>query len=89
MPSTRGRGSEVPADAKRELRAVESGSRTVYLVTPVTYEADKADDERVAQAFDRLVKDAAAEGGLEDCGVASVGFSVIQPTGEDIPIGIE
>ena len=89
MPSTRGRGSEVPADAKRELRAVESGSRTVDLVTPVTYEADKADDERVAQAFDRLVKDAAAEGGLEDCGVASVGFSVIQPTGDNIPIGIE
>jgi len=79
----------VAADAKRELRAVEEGSRTVYLVTPVTYEADKADDEQVAQAFDRLVKDAAADGGLDDCGVASVGFSVIQPSGDHIPIGIE
>jgi hypothetical protein len=61
----------------------------VYLVTPVTYEADMADDEAVAQAFDKLVQAGAARGGLEECGVASVGFSVIQPTGDNVPIGIE
>lgn len=61
----------------------------MYLVTPVTYEADMADDETVAQAFDKLVQAGAARGGLEECGVASVGFSVIQPTGDNVPIGIE
>lgn len=78
----------VEAD-RRGLRPVEGGSRTVYLVTPITYEGAKADDETVAQAFDQLVQTRAAEGALEDCGVASVGFSVIQPRDEYIPIGIE
>ena len=42
---------------ERGLRSVEGGSRTVYLLTPVTYDASKANEEAVAQAFDKLVKD--------------------------------
>lgn len=61
----------------------------MYLVTPVTYDAPKADDESVAQAFDKLVQAGAAQGGPEECGVRSVGLSVIQPLGDDLPIGIE
>jgi hypothetical protein len=73
----------------RGLRPLEGGSRTLYLVTPVTYDGEKADEEEVAQAFDSLVKGAVAAGALKDCGVESVGFSVIQPMGDEIPLGIE
>ena len=76
------------ADGDRGLRPIEGGSKTVYLVTPVTYDARKADEETVAQAFDKLVKDGTAQGALDDCGVASVGFCVIQPTGDELPLGI-
>jgi hypothetical protein len=75
--------------ALRRPRPQESGSRTLYLITPVTYDGEKADEEAVAQAFDGVVKDAAAAGALKDSGVESVGFSAIQPTGEEIPLGIE
>ena len=73
---------------ERGLRSVEGGSRTVYLLTPVTYDASKANEEAVAQAFDKLVKDGASRGALDESGVASVGFSVIQPNGNEIPLGI-
>ena len=53
----------------------ERGSRTVYLVTPVTYDGEKADEEQVAQAFDRLVKDGVAQGVLAERGVVSVRFT--------------
>jgi hypothetical protein len=80
---------QVGENARRRSRPVEGGSRTVYLVTPVTYDAEKADDETVAQAFDKLVQAGTADGGLEECGVSSVGLSVIQPTGDHLPMGIE
>ena len=76
-------------DGERGLRPIEEGSRTVYLVTPVTYDGKKADEEEVAQAFDKLVKDATEAGALEHSGVKSVGFCVIQPTGDEVPLGIE
>jgi hypothetical protein len=75
--------------APRQRRPEESGSRTLYLVTPVTYDGETADEEEVARAFDSVVKEAAAEGALKDSGVRSVGFSAIQPTGDEIPLGIE
>lgn len=75
--------------AARGPRPLEGGSKTVYLVTPVTYDGKKADEQEVAQAFDSIVKDAAGAGALTDAGVESVGFSVIQPTGDEIPLGIE
>jgi hypothetical protein len=77
--------------AARGPRPLEGGSRTLYLVTPVTYDAERADEQAVAQAFDSVVKDAAAAGALKDAGVESVGFSVIQPTGDwdEVPLGIE
>jgi hypothetical protein len=78
----------VASDRERGLRPVEKGSKTVYLTTPVTYDGEKADEEEVAQAFDSLVKDAAAAGALDDSGVESVGFSVIEPVGDEIPLGI-
>ena len=84
-----GKGISVASDRKRDLRPEEGGSRTVYLVTPVTYDGEKAEAEEVAQAFDRLVKGAIEAGALQNSGVESVGFSVIQPTGEEIPLGIE
>jgi hypothetical protein len=61
----------------------------MYLVTPVTYNASQADDESVAQAFDELVKNATAQGALEDHGVELVGHCVIQPRGDEVPLGIE
>jgi hypothetical protein len=73
----------------RDPRPLEGGSKTVYLVTPVTYDGKRADEQEVAQAFDSLVKDATAAGALKDAGVESVGFSVVQPTGDEIPLGIE
>lgn len=82
-------GSGVAFDRERGPRPIESGSRTVYLVTPVTYDASKADEEEVARAFDKVVKDGAAQGALDASGVASVGFCVIQPSGDEIPLGIE
>jgi hypothetical protein len=72
-----------------KVRPVEDGSRTVYLVTPVTYDGEQAEAEDVAQAFDKLVKDATKAGALQDSGVKSVGFSVIQPIGDEVPLGIE
>ena len=75
--------------AGRGPRRHEGGSRTLYLVTPVTYDETRADEQAVAQAFDSLVKDATAAGALKNAGVESVGFSVIQPTGDEIPLGIE
>lgn len=83
------KGTEVDVDRKNDPKPVEGGSRTVYLVTPVTYDASRADDEEVAQAFDRLVKDGAGQGALDESGVASVGFCVIQPNGDEVPLGIE
>ena len=76
-------------DGERGLRPVEGGSRTVYLLTPVTYDEKRADEEQVAQAFDNLVKHGVARGALEESGVASVGFSVIQPSEDELPLGIE
>ena len=76
-------------DRERGLRSIENGSRTVYLITPVTYDGERADAEDVAQRFDKLVKDATAAGALEDSGVKSVGFCVIQPSGDEVPLGIE
>jgi hypothetical protein len=75
--------------AERGVRPIERRSRTVYLVTPVTYDGQKADEDEVAEAFDKLVMDATAQGALEDSGVESVGFSVIEPTGDEVPLGIE
>jgi hypothetical protein len=75
--------------APRRGRPEEGGWRTLYLVTPVTYDGEKADEEEVAKAFDSVVKEAAAQGALKDSGVESVGFSAIQPTGEEVPLGIE
>jgi hypothetical protein len=75
-----------------EHRARSGGNadrRTVYLVTPVTYDAAQADDEGVAQAFDKLVKNATAEGALDDQGVELVGHCEIQPRGDEVPLGIE
>ena len=63
--------------------------RTVYLVTPVTYDAAQAGDDDVAQAFDKLVKDATARGELDESGVELVGHCVIQPRGDEVPLGIE
>jgi len=79
----------VATDRERGLRPIEDGTRTVYLITPVTYDGERADAEDVAQRFDRLVKDATAAGALEDSGVKSVGFCVIQPSGDEVPLGIE
>lgn len=76
-------------EAERGLRPVEGGSKTVYLITPVTYDANAADEQQVAQAFDKLVKDGTARGALDGSGVASVGFSVIEPSGDEVPLGIE
>ena len=76
-------------DRERGLRSIEDGSRTVYLITPVTYDGERADAEDLAQTFDKLVKDATAAGALEDSGVKSVGFCVIQPSGDEVPLGIE
>ena len=76
-------------DREGGLRPIEDGSRTVYLITPVTYDGERADAEDVAQRFDKLVKDATAAGALEDSGVKSVGFCVIQPSGDEVPLGIE
>ena len=61
----------------------------MYLVTPVTYEADKADDEAVAQAFDKLVQAGAARGGLEECGRRIGGVRRDPADGDNLPIGIE
>jgi hypothetical protein len=55
----------------------------------VTYDAKRADEQEVAQAFDMLVREGAARGALEEGGVTSVGFSVIQPHGFEVPLGIE
>jgi hypothetical protein len=79
----------VATDRERQLRPIEDGSRTVYLITPVTYDGERADAEDVARSFDKLVKDATIAGALEDSGVKSVGFSVIQPIGDEVPLGIE
>lgn len=76
-------------NGERATRPPERGSRTVYLVTPVTYDGEKADEEQVAQAFDRLVKDCVAQGVLAESGVVSVGFCLIQPSGDDVPLGID
>lgn len=76
-------------DRERGLRPIKDGSRTVYLITPVTYDGERADAEDVAQRFDKLVKEATAAGALEDSGVKSVGFCVIQPSGDEVPLGIE
>lgn len=67
----------------------DRGLRTVHLITPVTYDADKADDDGLAQAFDKLVKSATAQGALDDHGVELVGHCVIQPRGDEVPLGIE
>jgi hypothetical protein len=75
-----------------EHRARSDGDadlRTVYLVTPVTYDATQADDEGVAQAFDRLVKNATVQGALDDHGVELVGHCVIEPRDDEVPLGIE
>lgn len=74
---------------ERGSRPIEDGSRTVYLITPVTYDGERADAEDVAQSFDKLIKDATATGALEDSSVKSVGFCVIQPNGDEVPLGIE
>jgi hypothetical protein len=87
--SGQGRGFGVAVERGRGLRPIEEGSRTVYLVTPVTYDGEKADAEEVAQAFDKLVKDATSAGALTDSGVESVGFCVIQASGDEVPLGIE
>jgi hypothetical protein len=79
----------VAEETEGRSRPVEGGSRTVHLVTPVTFHTEHADEERIAQAFDKLIKDGAARGDLADCGVTLVGFSVIQPAGSDLPLGIE
>lgn len=76
-------------DRGRGLRPTEDGAKTVYLITPVTYDGERADAEEVAQRFDKLVKDATDAGALEDSGVKSVGFCVIQPNGDEVPLGIE
>ena len=76
-------------NGERATRPPERGSRTVYLVTPVTSDGEKADEEQVAQAFDRLVKDCVAQGVLAESGVVSVGFCLIQPSGDDVPLGID
>ena len=76
-------------DREGGLRPIEDCARTVYLITPVTYDGERADAEDVAQRFDKLVKDATAAGALEDSGVKSVGFCVIQPSGDEVPLGIE
>lgn len=77
------------ANRERGSRPPERGSRTVYLVTPVTYDGEKVDEEQVAQAFDRLVKDGVAQGVLAESGVESVGFCLIQPNGDEVPLGFD
>ena len=76
-------------DRERGLRPIEDSARTVNLITPVTYDGERADAEDVAQAFDKLVKNATTAGALEDSGVKSVGFCVIQRSGDEVPLGIE
>lgn len=85
-------GSAKGVRVAAEHRAESGGNadrRTVYLVTPVTYDAAQAGDDDVAQAFDKLVKKATARGVLDDCGVELVGHCVIQPRGDEVPLGIE
>lgn len=85
-------GSAKGVRVAAEQRAESGGNadrRTVYLVTPVTYDAAQAGDDDVAQAFDKLVKKATARGVLDDCGVELVGHCVIQPRGDEVPLGIE
>jgi hypothetical protein len=77
------------AENARRLKSVEGGSKTVYLVTPMTYEGAKADDERRGTGVRQACADRGRRWWSGECGVASVGFSVIQPTGDDVPIGIE
>ena len=89
MPPQQRKGTQVGVDRNRPTKPIEDGSRTVYLATPVTYDSRKADEQEVAQAFDKLVKDGADEGALDEIGVASVGFCVIQPDGDEIPLGIQ
>lgn len=67
----------------------ERSLRTVYLVVPVTYDAEQADDDCVAQELDAVVRNAAAREALERCGVESVGHCVVQPRGDEVPLGIE
>ena len=76
-------------DRDRGWRSTRGGPRTGYLITPVTYDGERADAEDVAQRFDKLVKDATAAGALGDSGVKSVGFCVIRPSGDEVPLGIE